>query len=72
MNEILTLNIDGITFDCYWDIEEDDHGNGYPILTGVDVGEQNITDIISKEWWDKIEKVVVKHLVEEKTMGYDF
>lgn len=66
MDEILTLNIDGITFDCYWEVEESDAGETYPVLSGVYVGDQNITDIISYEWWNKIESVLVEQLEEDR------
>ena len=72
MDEIVTLNIDGIVFDCYWETEENDHGDTYPFLTGVYVSDQNITDIISREWWNKIEKVLVKQVEEEWSKGYEF
>ena len=66
MDEILTLNIDGIIFDCFWEVEESDAGETYPILSGVYVSDQNITDIISREWWNKIESVLVKQLEEDR------
>ena len=72
MDEILTLNIDGIIFDCYWETEENDHGDSYFFLASVFVGDQDITEILSYEWFNKIEKVLVKQLEEEKSMGYDF
>lgn len=65
MDEI-TLSIDGITFDCFWEVEESDAGETYPVLAGVYVGDQNITDVISREWWNKLESVLVKQLEEDR------
>ena len=69
MDEIITIELGGITFDCFWEAQESDAGETYPILAGVYVGDQNMTDIISREWWNKIEKVLVDKLEENKRKG---
>lgn len=51
-----TIKIDGITFECDYRIDEDNHGDDYLVLEGVKIGDQDITDIISEEWWEKIEQ----------------
>ena len=50
-----TIKIDGITFECDYRIEEDFTGD-YVVLEGVKINDQDITDIISEEWWEKIEQ----------------
>ena len=62
----LRIELEGITFDCFWEVEESDAGETYPILAGVDVGGQNITDVISREWWNKIESILVDKLEEDR------
>ena len=62
----LRIELEGITFDCFWEVEESDAGETYPVLSGVYVGDQNITDIISYEWWNKIESVLVEQLEEDR------
>ena len=62
----LRIELGGIVFDCFWEVEESDAGETYPVLSGVYVGDQNITDIISREWWNKIEKVLVDKLEEDR------
>ena len=62
----LRIELNGIVFDCFWEVEESDAGETYPVLSGVDVGGQNITDVISREWWNKIESVLVKQLEEDR------
>jgi len=51
-----TIKIDGITFECDYRTDEDDHGHEYLVLEGVKINDQDITDIISEEWWEKIEQ----------------
>jgi hypothetical protein len=62
----LRIEIENIVFDCFWEAQESDAGETYPVLAGVYVGDQNITDIISREWWNKIEKVLVDKLEEDR------
>lgn len=62
----LRIELGGITFDCFWEVEESDSGETYPFLTDVYVGDQNITDIISYEWFNKIESVLVEQLEEDR------
>lgn len=57
-----TIKIDGITFECDYRIDEDNHGDDYLVLEGVKIGDQDITDIISEEWWEKIEQRLSKRL----------
>jgi len=57
-----TIKLDGITFECDYRTDEDDHGNEYVVLEGVKINDQDITDIISEEWWDKLEKALEKAL----------
>jgi len=62
----LRIELGGIVFDCFWEVEESDAGETYPVLSGVYVGDQNITDVINWEWWNKIEKVLVDKLEEDR------
>lgn len=60
------IEIDGIVFDCDWYTDEDDRGNTWVELSSVSVNGQDITGIISHEWWDKIEKELIKYLENER------
>lgn len=60
------IEIDGIVFDCDWYADEDDRGDTWVELAAVSVGGQDLTGIISQEWWNKIEKELTKHLEDER------
>ena len=62
MDEILTLNIDGITFDCYWEVEESDAGETYPVLSGVSMygikhDMSRIAPAVDSVWLEAIELI---------------
>jgi len=57
-----TIKLGGIAFDCDYRIDEDDHGNEYLVLETVKVNGQDISGIISEEWWEKLEKELAKDL----------
>ena len=60
-----TIKINGITFECEWSADEDYAGNSFVVLEGVKIGDQNITDIISDEFWERIEKELEKQLEDD-------
>ena len=59
------VTIDGITFDCQW-YADDDHLGEWVELESVYVNGQDLTGIISHEWWCKIEAQLIKKLEQEK------
>ena len=58
------ITIDGITFDCEW-YADYDHTGEWIELSQVLVGGQDLTGIISSEWWCKIEAQLIKKLEQE-------
>ena len=60
MSEIIKL--DGITFECDYYVDEDYHGDEYVVLETVKVNGQDISGVISEEWWEKLEKELTKDL----------
>ena len=59
------VEVDGITFDCGWYADYDEC-NTWVELVSVSVNGQDLTGIISHEWWEKIEKELIKQLEEDK------
>jgi len=57
-----TITISNITFDCTWSVREDAKGNTHPLLEKVTVNGQDITMIISVEWWQRIEQELASEL----------
>lgn len=60
------VEVDGITFDCGWYADDDGLGAEWIELDSVSVNGQDLTGIISQEWWEKIEKELIKQLEEDK------
>ena len=57
------VEVDGITFDCGWYADYDECSC---VMVSVSVNGQDLTGIISHEWWEKIEKELIKQLEEDK------
>lgn len=66
MTTMTEATIGGITFDCEWYVDDDGLGSNWVELQSVYVGGQDLTGIINHEWWDKIEKLLVKYYEECK------
>ena len=66
MTTMTEVDIDGIVFDCEWFTAENDRGDTWIELASVYVGGQDLTGVINHEWWDKIEKLLVKYYEERK------
>ena len=64
MNEIVEL--DGISFDCGWYADENDHGDQYVVLEAVYINDQDLTGIIKDEYWNKLEKLLAKQLDDNR------
>ena len=56
------VKLDGVTFDCYWYEDEDDHGSSYVQLVSVDVNGVDLTGFLSEECWHDLEEKLTKQL----------
>ena len=61
------VTIDGITFDCEW-YADYDHTGEWVELEQVLIGGQDLTGIISHEWWCKIEAELIRLLERNRRM----
>ena len=60
------VTIDGITFDCGWYADDDGLGTTWIELESVSVGGQDLTGVISYEWWEKIQEKLTEQLEDAK------
>ena len=59
------VRLDGVTFDCHWYEDEDDHGSSYVQLDSVHVNGADLTGIISMEWWNMLEEKLTEQLLDD-------